>query len=195
MFREGIESSVFYVVRIARVSATVLTPDGAVQAVVPPSHEGETSLNGKLPNAWLFQSNPVLYDLRGALRSLQEQVWSVSRYAKEIRTGDRVYLWEAGRLGGIAGIAEVIKPASLLAEPPEQLPFARDPDAFAGDRMRARLKIVKVMKPVVARPIILAHPELKTLGVLRCSRGTNFRLSPEEVKALDFLMEPTAAVA
>jgi hypothetical protein len=122
-------------------------------------------------------------------------VWSASRYAKEIATGDRVYLWEAGPGGGIIGLAEIIEPVQMQPEPPEQLPFARVAQAFAGDRPRTRLKILRVVEPLIAKDTILAHPELKSLGVVRCPRGTNFRLSLEEARALDGLMDPAPPTA
>lgn len=184
---------VFYVVSIARVPEKALTQDRKVVKAAEQPQAGRTDLNAKSPNAWLFQSNPVLYDLRGALHSLKEQVWSVSRYAKKIRTGDRVYLWEAGQRGGIAGVAEIIEPAHLRSEPPEQLPFARVAEAFAGDRVRTKLRILRVIEPVIARQSIVSRSELSALGVLRCSRGTNFRLSGEESKALDSMIQGSAA--
>lgn len=193
--------SVLYIVSIAQVP--LAAPAQESEARLPfqrPEADAQTSLNGKSTaaspfsrNAWLFQSNPVLYDLRGALRLLKEQVWSVSRYAKEITTGDRIYLWEAGRQGGIAGIAEISEPARLQSEPPEQLPFARVAEAFAGDRLRARLRILRVIEPVIPRQSIISSPELSALGVLRCSRGTNFRLSLDQWQALNHLILGGAA--
>jgi hypothetical protein len=116
-------------------------------------------------NAWLFQSNPTLYDLRGALHSLNEQVWTVSRYAKEVQAGDRIYFWEAGRNGGVAGVAVVTEPARLQPGPLEQLSFARVAEAFAGDRTRARLKVLRVIEPIIPRQAIVACTELGGLGV------------------------------
>lgn len=181
-------ASVFYVVSVTRVPAASLAQDRKAEAAIRLPQDERPEPDGNMPNAWLFQSNPALYKLRGALRTLREQVWTVSRYAKEIRAGDRVYLWEAGRRGGIVGLAEVIEPARLQAEPPEQSPFARVPAAFAGDRVRARLRIVEVLQPVVARQTIVSCPELNGLGVLRCSRGTNFRLSVDQWQALNALI-------
>jgi EVE domain len=181
--------SMFYFVSITR------TPDAALKDATLPierkagevvlSENMRTALNGKSPSAWLFQSSPILYDLRAALRSLKEQVWSVSRYARNIRSGDRVYLWEAGPDGGIIGLAEIIEPARLQPEPPEQLRFARIPEAFATDRVRSRLRMLRVIEPVITRQTVVSCPELSRLSVLRCSRGTNFRLSLGEWKALD----------
>jgi EVE domain len=176
-----------YVVSIARVPMLALPQDRVIEKALEQPQEVSPKLSSKSPSAWLFQSNPVLYDLRGALRSLKEQVWSVSRYAKEIRRGDRVYLWEAGRQGGIAGVAEISESARLQPEPPEQLPFAKITEAFAGDRLRARLRIIRVIEPVIPRQFIISNPELSAIGVLRCSRGTNFRLSLDQWRALNGL--------
>jgi hypothetical protein len=179
--------SVFYIVSSTRAPSAAAFPDRKTEEAFLQFQEVGTGLNGRSAKAWLFQSNPVLYDLRGALRSLQEQVWSVSRYAKEIKTGDRVYLWEAGKRGGIAGVAEIIEPAHLQSEPPEQLPFAKSAEVFAGDRLRTRLRISKVIEPVIPRQSIISTPELSALGILRCSRGTNFRLSLDQWQALNSL--------
>ena len=182
-----------YAVRISEISLG--EPDPGTQAeapflkqnIVESENQNDRAFWGlPLPRkAWLFQSNPVLYDLRGALGSLCEQVWSVSRYAKEIRTGDRVYLWEAGRAGGLAGVAEIAESVRLRAERPEQHPFARVVDAFAGERPRVRLRIRYVIEPVIPRQSILSLPGLSDLGVLRCSRGTNFRLNLVQWQALN----------
>jgi hypothetical protein len=183
---------VFYLVSVARVPVAVLNRETSVEKALEKAREVRLDLDGETPGAWLFQSNPVLYDLRGALRSLAEQVWSVSRYAKQIRTGDRVYLWEAGSQGGIAAIAEIIEPASLQSEPPEQLKFARVAEAFQGERLRARLRMLQVIEPVLDRKSIVTCPGLNELAVLRCSRGTNFRLTLNEWHALNGLIHGTA---
>ena len=141
------------------------------------------------PSAWLFQSNPLLYDLRGALRSLTDQVWSVSRYAKRIAAGDRVYLWEAGRWGGIAAVAEISETPRVRPEPQEQIPFARASHLFARDRLRAGLKILRVIEPLVARSAVLERPELRELGVLRCPRGTNFPLTWDQWHVVNSMVE------
>jgi hypothetical protein len=176
--------TVHYLVSITRVSMPGVMTDG---------HSDEsadvTALFNDQPKAWLFQSNPLLYDLGAALRSLKEQVWSVSRYAKRITVGDRVYLWEAGLRGGVAALAEIVEPVHLQSEPAEQFRFARVPEVFAGERQRTRLRVSKVIEPVVAREAVASCPDLAALGVLRCSRGTNFRVSTTEQRALDKLIQ------
>jgi len=52
-------------------------------------------------NAWIFQANPGIYDIRGAIDALTVQSWSVTQFKKLIKTGDTVYIWESGSDGGI----------------------------------------------------------------------------------------------
>ncbi len=190
------EDSIIYVIRISLLSLAKRdspTPTDSPFRRVDSNDHGKLNEQSPIPsppprNAWLFQSNPVLYDLRRALLSLREQVWSVSRYSKEICVGDRVFLWEAGRQGGIAGIAEITEPVRVQPEPAEQHPYARVAQAFAGERPRARLTIRSVLEPVIPRQSIVANPELCRMGVLRCSRGTNFRLTVDQWQALNSLI-------
>lgn len=193
MLLETLGNPVFYLISVARVTSAVTAEEKKVgeEHIQRKRKDERTSPNGDFRSAWLFQSNPILYDLRGALRALKEQVWSVSRYANEIRTGDRVYIWEAGHRGGIVGLAEITEPAHLRGEPPEQFPFAKVAEAFAGERLRAKLRILKIVEPVIPRQAILSYQKLATLSVVRCSRGTNFRLSREETEVLDGLTRGT----
>lgn len=195
MLPEKFEESHYFLVKVARVPSAVVTTDTRIAKFpeAPKPSDNPKRLDGERRNAWLFQSNPTLYDLRGALRSLKEQVWSVSRYVKEIRPGDQVYIWEAGKRGGIVALAQVSEPVRFQSEPPEQHPFAKSAEPFAGDRPRVRLKILRLVEPVIGRQAIISRQDLASLQVLRCSRGTNFRLTREEVMILDGLVEKSAA--
>lgn len=104
-----------------------------------------------------------------------------------------MYLWEAGREGGVAAVAEISEPPRLLPEPSAQLPFARVAAAFAGDRARARLRILTVIEPVIPRRSIVSNPDLQELGVLRFPRGTNYRLSLDQWQALNSLVQDRVA--
>ena len=189
MSTENLKEIYVYVVRVKTPSPEPTRS----QRSFGPSPVQTIQLASQPPKTWLFQSNPQLYDLRAALRTLKEQVWSVSRYAKEIRTGDRIYLWEAGPYGGVIGVAEVSEPPCCRPEPWEQLAFIRAHDVFLKERVRTKLRILQVFDPLVQRHVIIDRPEFRTLAVLRCSRGTNFRLSEEETDALDSLIQQMAA--
>lgn len=145
---------------------------------------GERSARPLSPNTWIFQSSPAMYDLHGALHALKEQVWLVSRFAKEIKPGDPVYLWEAGSKAGIVALAEVTEPPSIQRESTEQLPFIRNAEIFAGGRMRVRLRVLRSMDPGLRKTYLQSRLEFANLSILRNPRGTNFRVSREEAEFL-----------
>lgn len=140
------------------------------------------------PATWIFQANSKFSDVSG-LRLLPEPVCLVQQFKKQIKRGDRVYLWECGRRRGIIGLAEVLEAPRIQAEPPEQLRFVRDSEKFAGDRLRVKLLLLKVIAPILHRKYLLSRPELANLRILRCPRGTNFPVSREEAKILQALVE------
>jgi hypothetical protein len=189
------EVHILFVVSLNQIHGSGVPQKGSLteKAVQEKKDVVRKSPDGEVRKAWLFQSNPDLYDLRGALRSLREQIWSVRRFAKEIRLGDRVYVWESGRRGGIVGLAEVSESPRLQSEPREQVPFIKNPEIFAGDRLRVKLRILRVIEPAIARQRVLSRQDLASLGVLRCARGTNFRLSEGEARGLEDLFQQSVA--
>jgi hypothetical protein len=69
----------------------------------------------------------------------------------------------------------------------------RTADKFAGNKLRVRLRLLKVIDPIIDRKHLLSRPDLRGLSILRCPRGTNFRVRPEEVKVLEDLIESRSA--
>jgi len=140
-------------------------------------------------NTWIFQASPQLSDVKGAMRSVQQPVCLVQQFGKAIKPGDRVYLWECGPRGGIIGLAEVAEAPRIQPEPAEQLPFIRETEKFAGDQLRVKLRMLKRIEPVISRKYLLSRPELAGLSILRCARGTNFRVTHEQAAALQKVVE------
>jgi hypothetical protein len=123
------------------------------------------------------------------MRSVQQPVCLVQQFGKAIKPGDRVYLWECGPRGGIIGLAEVAEAPRIQPEPAEQLPFIRETEKFAGDQLRVKLRMLKRIEPVISRKYLLSWPELAGLSILRCARGTNFRVTHEQAAALQKIVE------
>jgi hypothetical protein len=143
-----------------------------------------------LKNTWIFQASPKFSNVKGVVRSVEEPVCLVHQFGKEMMSGDRVYLWESGpRRGGIIGLAKVAETPRIQAEPIEQLPFIREAEKFAGDQLRVKLRMLKRMEPVISRKYLLSRPELAGLTILRCARGTNFRVTREQAAALEKVLE------
>ncbi|MFM7383566.1 MAG: EVE domain-containing protein, partial [Microcystaceae cyanobacterium] len=69
---------------------------------------------------WLFQGNPKYYRLLEAIQAMDTMPWLVTRYAKEMQTGDGVLVWMAGPDAGIYAIAEIQEPPKILSELPDR---------------------------------------------------------------------------
>jgi hypothetical protein len=138
--------------------------------------------------AWIFQVSPEFSNVRSAVRSLDEAVWLVRQFKEEIKLGDTAYLWLSGRRGGIIGVAEVLETPRIQPEPREQIPFIRKTEKFAGDQLRVKLRLLKRIQPVIPRTYLRSRTELSKLSILRCPRGTNFRVSREEAEILKTLV-------
>jgi hypothetical protein len=176
-------------VSLTRPGGRVSGPEGSAQAggkKRPPT----TGLIRALaiaggPKTWIFQASPKFSNVKGAVHSIEEPVCLVHQFGSEIEPGDRVYLWECGPRGGIIALAEVAEAPRIQAEPAEQLPFIRENGKFAGDQLRVKLQIVKRVVPVISRKYVMSRPELAGLSILRCARGTNFRVTREQADVLD----------
>ena len=86
-------------------------------------------------------------------------------------------------------MAEVAEAPRIQPEPAEQLPFIREPEKFAGDQLRVKLRMLRRIEPVISRKYLLSRPELAGLSILRCARGTNFRVTHEQAAALQKVVE------
>src|SRR6266404_2079400 len=93
------------------------------------------------------------------------------------KLGDRVYLWESGPRGGIIGLAEVSEPPRIQPEPKEQLLFIRNGEKFQGDRLRVKIRLLKLIEPAIQRTYLSSRAEFATLSILRRPRATNFRVT------------------
>ena len=143
---------------------------------------------GKPATAWIFQAIPTSYNLRGALQALKIDTWRVSRYEDEIRTGDRVYLWESGKQAGIVGVAEVIEDPQVRAAQPESIRFELDRTTLEGDQLRALLRFLRSVDPPISRVRLQSLPAFSNLSILKSPMGTNFKVMPAEAEAIEALL-------
>lgn len=75
------------------------------------------------PNYWLFQSNPTIFQLKAALRAGLFFSFPVKQHRKKIKSGDRVILWQTGRLAGIYALGTVVSEVGEGAIPLEEAIF------------------------------------------------------------------------
>ena len=102
--------------------------------------------------------------------------------------GDTAYIWLSGGCGGILGMAEVLEAPRIQPEPPAQIRFIRKTEKFAGDQVRAKLRLLKRLKPLIPRTYLQSRAELCKLSILHCPRGTNFRVNRQEAEILKSLV-------
>jgi hypothetical protein len=102
-------------------------------------------------NTWIFKVSSEFSDVRSAARTPREHTWLVQQHKEQIKLGDSVYVWESGPRGGIIGLAEVSEPPRIQPEPKEQLLFIRNSEKFRGDRLRVKIRLLKLIEPVIQR--------------------------------------------
>jgi hypothetical protein len=139
--------------------------------------------------AWIFQANPALYDLQGALASgLTNLQWTVRQHRDQIKAGDLVFLWESGSDAGIVAVAGVLNDPADEDEDPVSRQFNRQDEPFAGPKLRVRLRIDRLLPERVRRETLRAHPILRNLSILAAPQGTNFPIVPNELWPIEALV-------
>ncbi len=138
---------------------------------------------------WIFQGNPYRFDIEAYLGSRPVQfVWLVTRYAEEMRVGDRVFLYRVGgdkpSRAGIIAEAEIVGLPELRAEQPDAVSFWRGTTAAeAGElRQRALLRLIRSAssREILRRDWLLEDPILKELPNLKMAAGTNYPVKEEQ---------------
>ena len=134
---------------------------------------------------WLFQANPSMYDLVGALRARVLNAWQVNQHKKEIHPGDRVIIWQSGAASGCYGLATVMTEVAQITEIAEEQSFWKGNDAgepFEGVEIRVDRAFPD--EPIL-KANVLSSPALKDVPIGR--QGTNFELTREQFAAFEAL--------
>jgi EVE domain len=126
--------------------------------------------------SWLFQANPKYSNILQAMESLDGIYWLVTRYDKEITSGNRVLIWIAGKEAGIYAIAEVAAAPQFMDEPPDidiwTMPIRAKARFYAPVTFQQKLLDTPLLKSVLLYDRILYKME-----VIRRPHNTNFRVS------------------
>lgn len=64
-------------------------------------------VTGEVEQVWIFQCNPALYDIVGAMQAGVLDSWSINTYKDKIKEGDKFILWVTGADGGCFGLGEI----------------------------------------------------------------------------------------
>jgi 5-methylcytosine-specific restriction protein B len=141
---------------------------------------------------WMFQTNPKLYDIDGALLKLKEIDWTVAPYKTAVHPGDRVFIWRSGGDAGIVADGKVITMPTERWRSDEEMEFVLE-RGLPGSEARARVRIDRVLAPYLPRPVVQGEPRLASLSIQMNWQGTNFAVTAEQAAVIDELIAGLAA--
>jgi hypothetical protein len=141
------------------------------------------------PDAYIFQSNPREWDLPGTLGSLPRFQWRVTRYKRDIKPGDRVYMWEALPTRGILAIATITSRPRIETLDQEMIPFMRDPKKYSEEATLVRLEVDEILRTPMSHEELLNDPlTAKQPPICPPYQGTNFFVPPDRARTLGVLL-------
>lgn len=199
--REGVRDAGAYLKRVWAPSARRHSPAiveylrKTLQRDVPDAvFDPEPPTSGAGANVWLFQANPDQYSLKDELPKLGTDAidrWAVTDYEKIMQPGDTILLWQSGRRAGLYG-------RGVLTEPPFQRDWDPDPELverqpYQRTRWWVRYRLTDIYPAHLPREAIRTDPILGQMQIFKFSRGSTFRVSPEEWSVLQTMLPGNGA--
>jgi len=149
----------------------------------------EALFDTKKKRSWIFQGNPKYYDVEASLKALKQHRWSVRQHKKDVKAGDRVYIWNTGPDAGILALGTTITDPAEMTEDEEAKKFILSEDKFKDLETRTIVQIDKVLDFPIKKNSLINHPVLANLPNIKNPQGTNFIVTPEQDQALKQLIE------
>lgn len=144
-----------------------------------------------VPAHWIFQGNPKYYNVVGAISNLDTITWAVNQYTKQIKIGDKAYIWLSGSDGGI------IAAGTILCSPENKVPETEDPYRV-GDLIDQKpylgvdIKIErKLVDTIIKRTVLLSDGRTKGMSIMKFHSATNFPVTKEAVAVIESIIEGT----
>jgi hypothetical protein len=136
--------------------------------------------------AWFLQANPKLYDVDGALATLDHIWWRVPQYTSQVRIGDVVLIWRSGADAGVVGVGRVTtEPQARSAPDPAQAPFLLG-DGDWGPATEVRVRVQPT--DLITKATVQALPALKDHPIVVAPMGTVFPIEDEAWTQLSALV-------
>lgn len=127
---------------------------------------------------WIFQAIPKRYDLREKMKEGEREVWLVSRYRNQMKAGDIVFMWLAGRpeIRGLYGWGRITE---------------KEPKYYEDWGHGIEISYERFFQEHVPSDLIKALPEFSGHMLLKMPMGTNFAIDDQQFTALVGLIEET----
>ncbi|MCX7749208.1 MAG: EVE domain-containing protein [Clostridia bacterium] len=142
------------------------------------------------PSCWIFQGNPKYYNVVDAINNLDKIVWAVNQYTKQIKKGDKAYIWLSGSDGGIIA-------SGTIADSPEMKDQdLNDPYSVESLKDEPYLGVVilierKLTDRIVKRSTLLSDERTRKLEILTYPGATNFFVTKDQEKIIESIIDGT----
>lgn len=134
---------------------------------------------------WLFQSNPAIFDLVGALREEVMEVFVVKNHQKNILPGDQIILWQSGKQAGCYGLATTVSEVGEWPIPEAQQGFFKEEISEAWSTIQLKIEYNLWNRPVT-RDLL---PSNKAFDRFYAGLpGTNYKASPAQYQILEHIV-------
>ena len=138
-----------------------------------------------------FQCNPNYYDVTGAVESLDKITWAVNQYQKQIKKGDKAYIWVSGSDGGIIASGTILCDPELR-KPNTSDPYTRGEPLKTDSYLAVDIKIErKLTLSKVPRAVLLVDERKKQLEILKKNVATNIRVTKIQEEVIESIINRT----
>lgn len=138
-------------------------------------------------NYWVFQCNPIFYDITGALKTGRPIKWRVVAHKDRIKRGDKVILWVSGPEAGCYALADITSDVESTTSDYWEQGFRKD----QSDEQPELMVEITITHNLADRPIL--KPQISGIkdleGLKAGNQGTNFSATERQYKALEKLAQ------
>lgn len=146
-------------------------------------------------NTWIFQSNPIKFDIDTYLDENKSVNWTLRQkhFEKKITLGDEVYIWRSD--GDIKNSGGIIAKAIVIGiECPRNVEDSKEywkTEEWSNIESRVDLTVLEVRKDIgmIKRTNLLNYETLENLRILKVRNETNYLLTIEQAKEINTLWE------
>ena len=119
--------------------------------------------------------------------SLDKLTWAVNQYPKQIKNGDRAYIWLSGSDGGIIASGTILCDPEMR-EPNTADPYNRGESLKAEPYLAVDIQIDRRLTSIVQRAVLLVDERTKQLDILTYPGATNFRVTKAQEEVIESII-------
>jgi len=140
------------------------------------------------PAFWIFQGNPKYYEVIDAVNELDTITWAVNQYQKQIKEGDKAYIWLSGPGGGIVAVGTILCDPKI-AKPDFKDPYNRSEILNKEPYLAVDIQLhTKLIDSIVDRTLLLSDERTKRMEILTYPGATNFCVTKEEDEVIESIL-------